>query len=189
MRGGNLSWARHDPWLPEQYRAASSCSGGSPCGSERGALLRPRPACPDTSGLPDGARSGDVPARERNNPASAGESDLMVVRPPREAVRSRSEFFGTAPGCPVGLTGCESATPCPPVTFAGFATVRESPVSAGQRPTMFVAVRSDSPPFGARCCICCCTSPRALGRVDGASFLARLWRCPDPGERWRTPGR
>jgi hypothetical protein len=60
-----------------------------------GVLLRPAPqvliqavgqwptligAVPQRSrfALPDGARSGDVPARGRDNRASAGEGDLMV---------------------------------------------------------------------------------------------------------------
>src|SRR5688572_1882072 len=69
----------------------------------------------------------------------------------------------------------------------GVATVRECPIGAGQGPTMFVAVRSDPPPFGALLYRLLDFSP-VLGRVDGAYCLVRLSPCPGPGERLAYTG-
>ena len=77
---------------------------------------------------------------------------------------------GTAPELlfrAVGLTGLEPAIPWPPVTFGAFATDRACPVCAAQRRTTSVSVRSDSPPFRARCCTGCCITPPRPGVLAG----------------------
>ena len=58
-----------------------------------------------------------------------------------------------------------------PVTFEGFATVRDCAISAGQRPARFAAVRLDSSSAEARCCTGCCTSPPP----SGVSARSRSW--------------
>jgi hypothetical protein len=84
-------------------------------------------------------------------------------------------------GAPTARVSPGTVDPSPPVTFEGFATVPEFLVGPGQRPGISVAVRSDSPPFGARCCTGCCTSPPLSGVLRGPASWP-LSRCPDPGD-------